>query len=60
MDLQLRHDVAFATALALLDVLRLRPEDRRKVFNEFYRTCRASLDAYEAQKTQPNREPSNN
>jgi hypothetical protein len=62
MNPELAHDVAFASALALLDVVkqRLPRKEWRRIFDEFYRTCRATLDAYEAMQSKMLPQPSDN
>ena len=49
MNMRLCHDVAFAMATALLDIVRpcLRPEEHRDAFSEFYQVCRAGLDRFQ-------------
>jgi hypothetical protein len=46
---RLQHDVAFASATALLDVvgLALPPEHQKDIFDEFYSICKSGIDAYE-------------
>jgi hypothetical protein len=60
----LEHDVAFAAALAILDVVkpRLPRAEWPLLFEDFYRTCLASLATYQSLKPPPlaAREPSLN
>jgi hypothetical protein len=48
---RLVHDVAWATATALADIVSpcLREEEKADAFAEFYRAVRAGLEAYEIQ-----------
>jgi hypothetical protein len=53
MNTRLQHDAAFAMARALLEIVQncIRPEDHRDAFDEFYRVCKAGLEAYSVQQT---------
>lgn len=51
MNQRLQHDVSFALATALLEIVQncIRPEEQRDCFDEFYRAARAALEAYDIQ-----------
>jgi hypothetical protein len=49
MNQRLCHDVAFATAMHILDVFAplLRDEEKRDAFNEIFERVKAGLEAYD-------------
>ncbi len=48
---RLRHDTAWATARALLEIIvpALRPEEHQDAFDEFYKICLSALVSYDVQ-----------
>jgi hypothetical protein len=49
---RLQHDTAFALATVLLRIVQnvIREEERRDAFEEFYRACRAGIEAHDIQR----------